>query len=271
MSSTGRSAPVRRFSDVVGWAGLAALYAFLYMPLATIAIFSLNDSTVQSLPFSGFTTAWYEAIPDNRPMLESVRFSLVVAAIVVAVSAGIGVLFALVLQSSASRSARVLEIAIAVPAVVPGMVLGLSLALAFRELGIGPGLVTVVAGHVSFTVPVVMFLVLTRLRRLDPSLVHASLDLGASALQTFRHVVFPQIRSTLFAACLLALTLSFDDAIVTFFLVGTRSTLPVFIWGQTRFGFTPEINATVTLIGAVSITVVVIAATLVERDRHRDT
>ena len=132
--------------------------------------------------------------------------------------------------------------------------------------GLTPGLQTVVIGHLTFTAPIVTLLVLTRLNRIDPSLAQASMDLGANAWRTFWNVTWPQVRTAVFAACLLALTLSFDEVIVTFFLVGTQPTLPVFIWAQTRFGFTPEINAVVTIIGAISITLIVVATRVLERD-----
>jgi ABC-type spermidine/putrescine transport system permease subunit II len=124
---------------------------------------------------------------------------------------------------------------------------------------------TIVLGQLTFTLPVVVLVVLTRLRRLDPSLVQASMDLGATRWRTFCHVVFPQIRSTVVAACLLTFTLSFDEVIVTFFLAGTQPTFPLYIWAQTRFGFTPEINAIVTIIGALSVVLIVIATSVIER------
>jgi ABC-type spermidine/putrescine transport system permease subunit II len=153
-----------------------------------------------------------------------------------------------------------------IPVVIPGMVLGLSLAIFFRVLGLTPGLWTVVVGHLTFTMPIVAMLVLTRLNRIDPSLAQASMDLGADGLRTFVNVTWPQVRTAVLAACLLALTLSFDEVIVTFFLVGTQPTLPVFIWGQTRFGFTPEINAIVTIIGGISVVLIGIAAFVLERE-----
>jgi ABC-type spermidine/putrescine transport system permease subunit II len=254
---------------VLGWIGLGLLYLVLYAPLVTIALFSVNDSTVQSLPWAGFTTDWYRAIPDDEPLLDSLRYSLSVSLAAVALSAVVGTIFSLLLHHASTRAARLLELLIAVPVVVPGMVLGLSLAMTFRELGLRPGWVTVVVGHASFLVPIVTFLVLTRLRRLDPTLAQASSDLGADRWRTFLHVTFPQIRSAVLAACLLSLTLSFDDVIVTFFLVGNRPTLPVFIWSQTRFGFTPQINAIVTVIGFVSVVVIIAATGLISGDRGR--
>lgn len=249
----------------LAWAGFLAVLLFLYAPLITIAVFAFNDSTTQTLPWAGFTTRWFTGLPEDRALLGAMRFGLLVSGITVLVSAVLGTLFAVTLHTVRGRAGRLLEGALVLPVVVPGLVLGLSLAITFRYLGLQPGLPTVVLGHVSFTAPIVTLLVLARLGRLDPALVQASMDLGADPWRTFRHVTWPQIRTAVLAASLLVLTLSFDEVIVTFFLVGTQPTLPVHIWSQTRFGFTPAINAVVTLIGFVSVLLIVVATRILQR------
>ncbi len=263
--STPTHSPASRVRSFVGWVAFLSAYLFLYAPLLTIGVFALNDSTVQALPWSGFTLRWFLGIPDNGPLISSLTFGLTVSVLVVTISAVVGTFFAVSLNGRGRRTSNVLTAAVVIPAIVPGMVLGLSLAIAFRYMGLAPGMWTIVLGQLTFTLPVVMLVVLTRLRRLDPSLVQASMDLGATRWRTFWHVVFPQIRSTVVAACLLTFTLSFDEVIVTFFLAGTQPTFPLFIWAQTRFGFTPEINAIVTIIGTLSVVLIVIATAVIER------
>ena len=257
--------PIARVRAVAGWGAFLLAYLFLYAPLLTIAVFALNDSTVQALPWSGFTLHWFTGISENNQLLSSLTFGLTVSSLVVTISAVLGTLFAVVLHSRSRRASTVLTAAVVIPAIVPGMVLGLALAITFRYAGFSLGMWTIVLGQLTFTLPVVVLVVLTRLRRLDPSLVQASMDLGATRWRTFCHVVFPQIRSTVVAACLLTFTLSFDEVIVTFFLAGTQPTFPLYIWAQTRFGFTPEINAIVTIIGALSVVLIVIATSVIER------
>lgn len=160
----------------------------------------------------------------------------------------------------------VVQTLMTLPVLLPGVVLGVALAITFRAIGLQFGLVSVVLGHATFVAPVMMLVVLARLNRLDPNLVQASMDCGAGHLRTFWHVVLPQIRTALFAAALLGFTLSFDEVIVTFFLTGEQPTLPVYIWNQVRFGFTPEINAVFTLIGVVSLVIVVIATRILRSD-----
>ena len=262
---SGAPSPLHTLRTALAWVGFLLVYVFLYAPLLTIAIFAFNDSTVQALPWAGFTLTWFSGIASNSLLLSALTFGLTVSAIVVVLACAIGTFFATVLHRMQGRATGVLTAAVVIPAIVPGMVLGLSLAITFRIAGMMPGLWTIVVGHLTFTVPVVTLVVLTRLRRLDPSLQQASMDLGASPWRAFWTVTFPQIRTSVVAAALLTFTLSFDEVIVTFFLVGTQPTLPLFIWAQTRFGFTPEVNAIVTIIGAISIVLIVMATRVIEQ------
>jgi ABC-type spermidine/putrescine transport system permease subunit II len=149
-----------------------------------------------------------------------------------------------------------------VPVVLPGVVLGISLLVVFRSIDLKPGFLAIVIGHATFVTPIIMFVVLTRLRTMDPALEHASMDLGAGRIRTFLNVTLPQLRVALLAGALLGFTISFDEIIVTFFLAGVDVTLPVYVWNQLRFGFTPEINAIFTLIGSASIVLIVAGTTL---------
>jgi ABC-type spermidine/putrescine transport system permease subunit II len=253
----------------LAWIGFVACYVFLYAPLVTIVVFSFNDSTSQSLPFTEFTTRWYSKLLDDDAIFHALRISLEVALGTVAIAAVVGTSFALIFYRSPSRAATAILGALTIPFLLPGMVLGLSLAITFNALGISLGLLAVMVGHSSFVTPVVMLIVLTRLRRIDPSYVQASMDLGAGRLRTFWHVVLPQIRTALLVACLLGFTLSFDEIIVTFFLAGPSPTLPVFVWNQLRFGFTPEINAIFSCIGVASFVIVVVSTQILRRDLRR--
>ena len=116
--------------------------------------------------------------------------------------------------------------------------------------------------------PIVLLIVLNRLNRLDRSFGHAAMDLGANYVQTFRYVIFPLIKSAIFGAALLGFTLSMDEVIVTLFLAGSKPTLPVYVWNQMRFGFTPSVNAVFTLIGVASLCVVLCGVWILSRGRR---
>jgi len=248
------------------WALFALPYLFLYTPLAAVAIFSFNDSKIPSLPFVGFTLTWYDALFADAEIGAALWRSVLVAGSAVAIALTAGTSFALVFAGRRRRAAGVLLGGLSLPVALPGIVLGVSLVIAFQIFAIGPGVHRVIVGHLTFVMPIVMLIVLSRLRLLDPSYVEASMDLGANRLQTFIHVVFPMISSALIGAALLGFTLSFDEIIVTFFLTGVQPTLPVYVWNQLRFGFTPSVNAIFTCIGVASFVIVVIATRILRRE-----
>jgi spermidine/putrescine transport system permease protein len=174
----------------------------------------------------------------------------------------IGTVFAMIFANKTVRGSAVVQALIALPVALPGIILGISLALTFRSLGIENPLLRVVLGHSVFIMPVVMLIVLARLNGLDPSLRDASDDLGATRTQTLRKVTLPLIMKAILGGALLGFTLSFDEVVISLFLTGSEPTLPIYIWNQLRFGFTPEINAIFAVIAAVSL-LAIIAATKV--------
>lgn len=248
-----------------------AVYVFLYAPMIITALFAVNDSKIQTLPFVGFTTKWFSALFNDPSMKQAIVYSLEVAFVAVTVSACVGLGFALLIDRLRIRGKAVIQALLAAPLVAPGLVLGISLLVNFHTAKIQPGFFTIVAGHVSFITPLIMFIVLQRLKTADPSLEQASMDCGAGTLRTFWHVTLPGVRVALIAGCLLGFTLSMDEIASTFFLAGTQPTLPVYVWGLLRFGFTPEVNAAFTLIAGGSLTLIGIAGLLLflSGRRHR--
>jgi ABC-type spermidine/putrescine transport system permease subunit II len=252
---------------------LFAVFAFLYAPLITTALFSFNGSQVQTWPMDGFTLQWYGDLLSDGAMITAVLYSLRVALVAVLVSAVAGFTFALIAQRLQFSGKKVLDAVLAIPLVAPGMVLGISLLVVFNLAEIPTGFITIVIGHAAFITPLVMFVLQQRLKTMDPSIEHASMDLGAGRIKTFWHVTLPGVRVSLLAACLLGFTLSMDEIAVSFFLAGTQPTLPVYVWGLLRFGFTPEVNAVFTLIGAFSLlliggAVVLLLTTARRRERQ---
>ena len=253
----------------IGFAGL--VYLFLYLPVLVMAVFSFNEGSVQSLPLQGFSTKWYEALANDEEMLNALLYSAQVSLIAVTIACVAGTAFAVMFTRLRMRGLSILQALIALPFVMPGLVLGISLLLALRQIGVQPGLLAIVIAHVTFITPIVIFVVAQRLRSLDPSLEQASQDLGAGPIKTFFNVVFPSIRTTLFAAALLGFTVSFDEVIVTFFVSGTEQTLPVHIWTLLRQGFSPVVNAILTLIAVFSIALITAATIILARARRAET
>ena len=263
--------PLGRFAQSAGlWVGIGLPLAFLYLPLMIIGVFSFNDSTVQALPLSGFTLKWYVELWANDGLKEAFLRTIQVGGLTVFVSILVAVPFAMIFHYMRLRGGPILQGLIALPVAVPGVVLGISVVIAAQQVGIGSGIPRVVLGHCMFVMPIVLLIVLGRFNRLDPTLGQAAMDLGANRIQTFRHVIFPLIKSAIFGAALLGFTLSMDEVIVTLFLAGSEPTLPVYVWNQMRFGFTPSVNAVFTLIGLVSLAVVLGAVWVLSRGQKSD-
>ncbi len=183
-----------------------------------------------------------------------------VAFVAVTIASLLAILLALYTEWRGAVGRRFLELIIYLPFLLPPMVTGLALLVASAQLGINRGTATIIVGHTLFVLAVAYRLVLTRLQALPPSLIEASFDLGASRWQTLRYVLFPHLASAVMTGAVLALTLSFDETLITTFLAGDQMTLPLRLWAMMRVGFTPEINALVTLVLLVSIALAIVIA-----------
>ena len=251
-----------RLLRVVGRILFVLPYIYLYAPLVVITLFSFNDSTVQSLPFSGFTWKWYAALPDDRALIGAVWLTFKLALIVTVIGTVVATAFAFVLAGWRGPGSSLIEKLVALPVAVPGVVLGISMVMIATLAGIAPGLGRLLLGHIVFVMPVVLLVILARLRRIDESYALASRDLGAGWWSTFVRIQFPMISSAVIGGALLGFTLSVDEVMVSLFLTGTEPTLPVYVWNQTRFGFTPSVNAIFTVIGVISLVLVIASQAL---------
>ncbi|HCF28969.1 MAG TPA: ABC transporter permease [Cyanobacteria bacterium UBA11049] len=238
------------------------VYLFMYLPILVIVAFSFSAGRVLSLPIKGWTLNWYaQALMDAR--LQAGLFnSLRVAIASVTIAAILGTLAAWAVQRYRFFGREAFRAAVILPIILPGIITGVAMLSFFASLDLPLGLVTVIIGHATFGFPVVFNTVAARISRLPRNLEEAAADLGSPPWEAFWRVVFPGIRSALLSATLLAFTLSFDEIIVTIFLTGQENTLPMEIWARLRFGMTPEINATVTLILAVSVGLVLVSQRL---------
>ena len=213
----------------------ALVIAFLWIPLALIAVYAFNRSNVQSWPITSFTTHWFDAAWTSE-----IRTSVWLSARVGLIATG----FALVLGSAAAFGVarfrffgrEAVSFLFVLPIALPGIVTGIALNSAFITGNVTLSQWTIVIGHATFCVVIVYNNVLARLRRSSPSLIEASQDLGADGWQTFRFVVWPVISTALVAGGLLAFALSFDEVIVTTFTAGSQNTLPLLIFGYIRLG-----------------------------------
>ncbi len=244
------------FSDrVVYWVlALATLAAFaiLYAPVFLVGILSFFESKRQVIDWGSFSVNSYIELVGNKRILGALTRTLIVAFFASLAALVAGTAIAYYYSTAKSRLREILQFAVFMPFLLPPIITGLSMLVFFRGVGISTGLVAVIIGHTAFVMALVYRTLLTRIQALSEALVEASKDLGASELQTFRYVVFPHMRSAAVTAALLAFVISFDETLITLFLVGDTSTLPIRLWAMIRTGFSEEINALVTIIIVVS-------------------
>lgn len=230
----------------IALAGLVALYAPLF---ATAAISFFQVVRVRgALSFAPFSLEPYAALLANGEILAALATSLVVAVFASFAALVLALMFAFYFVAARRSLGVAMQTMVFLPFLLPPIITGLSLLIAFREIDLGRGLLTIIVAHVVFIVPVVYRTVLVRLQLLGASLTEASLDLGASRLQTLFYVVLPQMRPALISGVLLAFAISFDETLITLFVAGSETTLPIRLWAMMRVGFVPEINALATLI-----------------------
>ena len=243
----------------------AAVVAFLYAPLLIMVVFSFNDSTLQAFPLKDFTFRWYTELAGNAGLITAAQRSVIVAVSVVLLSTTVGTAFALILHYRKMVYPQGVGLLLTLPLAMPAVVLGIVMVLGTEVVGIPPGIVRTVIGQASFIMPITMLLVATRLRRLDPSLLEASLDLGASRVNSFLFVVLPLVRGAAIGGMLLGLTLSADEVMVTLLLAGPSQTLPIWVFNQMRFGFTPSVNAVFTLLGLFALSTALVGQVITHR------
>ena len=209
--------------------------AFLYVPVLFLPLFSFNDSIYIAFPIKGFTTIWYEQMVDNKPMHAALMNSIRVASVAAVVATMFGIFGAKAVTRYRIRGQKPVVAAIMLPLVIPGIILGVALLILVNRFGIPLSLYTITLGHILISIPFSMATLIARFEGFDRSMEEAAADLGDNAWWTFWRVTFPMVLPGVLASLLLCFTISFDEFIMAFFLAGTESTLPIFIYTQLRF------------------------------------
>ena len=240
-------------------------FAFLYMPMIILVIYSFNASKLVTV-WAGFSTKWYGELLQDSAFLDAVWVTVKVAVMSSSLATILGTMAAYVMVRSGRFAGRTLFSGmIYAPLVMPEVITGLSLLLLFIGIGMDRGVFTIVLAHTTFAMCYVSVVVSSRLVSFDQSLEEAALDLGCSPWQAFRLVTLPIIAPAVISGWLLAFTLSLDDLVIASFTAGpSATTLPMKIWSSVRLGVSPKINALSTLMIAV-VTIGVITASLVSK------
>jgi len=265
-----------------------AVYLFLYIPIGIIVLFSFNAGRHAS-DFQGFSVKWYGKALANPFMMDALTTSLTVALSTAVLATLFGTMAALGLQRVGRRLRALYDAVIYVAIMIPGIVIGIATLIALvsvfdvlnpliqtvwpggaqsaPRLNMGYG--SLIAAHTLFTMALVIVIVRTRISGMDRALIEASADLYATPWRTFWQVTLPLIFPAILAGFLLSFTFSFDDFIIAFFVAGSETTLPIYVFSSIRRGVTPEINAIGTIVLGMSLTLLVLAQFLLRARARR--
>ncbi len=235
------------------------VYCFLYLPLIIVVVFSFNDSKLNA-EWVGFSWKWYGKLFHNQEMLTAAMNSLIIAT----VSAGVAtILGALAGIAMSQYRLRLLQILVLAPIAMPEILMGVSLLVLFIMINMTLGLLSIILAHITFCIGFVAISVQARMASMDPGLVEAARELGATPGRCFREITLPLLMPGILAGALMAFTLSIDDFVITFFTAGVgSSTLPLQIYSMVKIAVTPEVNAVSTLLMLLTLVVIVVASRL---------
>jgi spermidine/putrescine transport system permease protein len=262
---------------------VTAVYLFLYAPIALVVLFSFNSGRSAS-ELVGFSTKWYSKALTNQFLIEALQNSLIIAFTSAAFATIFGTMAALAMQRLGTRARMVFDGLFAAAIVVPGVVIGIATLVALVQVfgtlnpliaklwssdappQFGLGYISIIAAHGLFSLALVSMIVKARVATLSRDMVEASSDLYATPWTTFRRIILPQIAPSILAGFLLSFTFSFDDFIIAFFVAGTKTTLPIYVFASIRRGVTPEINAISTMVLIASV-LLISSARVLMRER----
>jgi spermidine/putrescine transport system permease protein len=246
---------LRRLLTLHGLAG----YAFLYLPIVVLVVFSFNASRYAAA-WRGFTLEWYVSLFQDEALAAALKNTLIVAGGSTILSTVFGTMVAIAMERYDFRGKLPFDALLYLPIIIPDIAMAVMLLLFFVLSHVQLGLFTIIISHVAFNISFVAVVVRARLAYFDVSLEEAARDLYANEWQTFRRITLPLIMPGILGGALLAFTLSIDDFVITFFTAGPgSSTLPLRIYSMVKLGVTPEINALSSIVLVVSMGLVVLS------------
>ena len=227
---------------------IALIFIFLYAPIITLIVLSFNKSKTRA-KWGGFTLQWYTSLFENDAILQALWNTLVIALLSALVATLIGTIACIAMQGMKKRYRSILMGITNIPMLNAEIVTGISLMLLFISFGVKFGFMTILLAHITFNIPYVILSVMPRMKQLNPSTYEAALDLGASHMQAFFKVVFPDLLPGILSGFLMAFTMSLDDFIITHFTKGPGiDTLSTKIYTEVKKGIKPEMYSLSTII-----------------------
>ncbi len=237
----------------------------LYAPILIVVLGAFYLDANGNLDFAAPTMQHFASLTRNASIMDAIWNTVIVGFGAVLLAVFLALVIALYLHAKPRRAAGLLQFLVFLPFLLPPLIVGLSLLIFFREIGVPTGLHLVILGHALFVLALVFRTILNRLTQMGHSMIEASLDLGATPMQTFWRVIWPQVRGSVLIGAVLAFALSFDETLISLFLVGDRNTLPIRLWAMMRLGISPEVNAIAVIVLIVSLLLVFFATRRMER------
>ncbi|MDD2431609.1 MAG: ABC transporter permease [Firmicutes bacterium] len=245
------------------------IFAFLYMPIMVLMVYSFNDSRSRGA-WGGFTFRWYVELFQDRTIMTSLYYTLLIGITASLIATVIGTIAAFAIHNSRGLKKKLVMNLTYIPVLNPDIVTAISLMILFVFVKLRLGFVTLLLAHITFNIPYVILSVLPKLRQLNKHLYEAALDLGATPTQAFWKVIIPEIMPGIITGMLLAFTLSIDDFVISFFTTGSGvSTLSITAYSMARRGINPKINALSTIMFLLVLVLLVIVNVRQEREQKK--
>ncbi len=242
----------------------ALVIIYLFFPIFIIFLFSFNSSPAVSFPIRGLSTRWYLEIVRSDIFLSALKNSLIVAVLTTLLCLSLGTLAALALTRYSFRYKSLIQPLYILPLSLPGLFVGIALLSYFISLNIQLSLGTVIIGHLIYTLPYFILVSSARLERFDRTLEEAGQDLGCTPWQTFWKVTFPIIAPSIIGAATIVFALSFDEFLITFFVIGSESTMPMLVWSMMRKSIDPRVNAISVVLMLASVILIYLLSRVVD-------
>ena len=242
------------WAEGAAWAYLIAIFMFLFLPNALVAIMSFNSDRISGFPIRHFSMTWWRGLFTNAIVWSAVKNSLLVATATTILAVLLGLLSAYAILRFQFPGKRIFVSLLFGAMVIPYLVFGIALLSFYALIGVERGLTTVILAHVALALPYTTLVLMARLQGFDRCIEEAAASLGAGWLTIFIRITMPQLMAGIIAGAALAFTTSFDEFNVAYFVIGVRNTtIPLYIYSSLRFGISPELNALATLTLGISV------------------
>ena len=246
---------------------LAIILIFMYLPILIVIIYSFNENKLTAI-WSGFSLKWYAELLKDKDLMEALKNSLILGVLSCFCAGVIGKIGAVGMARMNYKTKGIMEYVSMLPIMIPEIILGMVFLAFFSAISLPFGMTTLVIAHTTFCIPYIYMMVKARLVGMDPTLLEAARDLGASEIRAFWDITLPLIMPAVASGSLLAFAMSFDDVVISVLVTNSRiNTLPIKVFSRIKFGVSPEINALSTIMLSVTLIIILSVVRINKKNR----